>query len=547
MTFRKRSLVFSHLEVRLPFLSAFVLCCFVGLLHRALLASDIGRVPALLHGGAVSSTNTLLPGTRFATPWYVQDSGVAGPTILIVGGVHGNEPAGARAADAIRLWPLTKGRLVVIPKANVPGLAANKRLIPNLATNVSNLNRNYPRVDRDEPARGEPATAIWAIALQFKPDWLLDLHEGYDFHQVNEKSVGSSVICFPNPKAMKAADSMLAAVNGEITDEELKFVRRDMPIDGSLARAGGEHLHIPAMTLETTSKQPMEKRVHQHEVLVHTLLQHLGMMGAVIPARETIAEISTSRPEGSPNTSTLPARIRIALYKGPGTGGAGPTNLLKRLNHAPETSITEVSPAEIQSGALTNYNVVIFGGGSGSKEAEAIGEIGRSNVVNFVSNGGGYVGICAGAYLATSGYPWSLNLLNVKTVSPKWQRGRATLKVELTPDGQKILGSTGKDLEVLYHNGPVVKTANVDTLPPFESLAYFRTEVASNGAPAGVMIDSPAIIAAPFKKGRVVFCSPHPEQTKGLEDLIPRAIDWCSSPREPEKSIPASKDATAGQ
>ena len=198
-----------------------------------------GKIPA----AEMSSTNLLMSGTRFATEWYVRDTGIPGPTIFICGGVHGNEPAGANSAEVIRQWPLLKGKLVVVPRANVPGLAANKRLIPGLETNLSNLNRNYPRVGKTEDPRGELATEIWKLALQFKPDWLLDLHEGFDFHQVNDKSVGSSAINFPNPKGVEAADKMLAAVNREITDEKLKFVRRDMPIDGSLARAGGEHLH----------------------------------------------------------------------------------------------------------------------------------------------------------------------------------------------------------------------------------------------------------------------------------------------------------------
>ena len=494
------------------------------------------------------STNRLLGGTRFATEVYVRDSGVSGPTVMIVGGVHGNEPAGANAAEVIRQWPLIKGRLVVVPRANVPGLVANKRLIPDLETNLSNLNRNYPRGGKEEGPRGELATEIWKLALQYQPDWLLDLHEGFDFHQVNDKSVGSSIICFPNPKGAEAADLMLAAVNREIADEKLKFVRRDMPIDGSLARAGGEHLKIPSMTVETTSKQPMEKRVHQHEVLVRALLHHLGMTDGKIPARPVIADGTIFKPLALTAVAPeKPAKLRIALYKGPGTGGAGPPNMISRMNNPPETSITEVSPEEIQAGVLTNYDVVIFGGGSGSKEAAAIGEVGRSNVVAFVSNGGGYVGICAGAYLCTAGYSWSLKILNVKTVSPKWQRGRTTLEMELTPAGQKILGSSTTNLAVVYHNGPVVQPAELFNLPPFETLAYYRTEVASNGTPAGVMVNSPALIAAPYEKGRVVFCSPHPEQTKGLEDIIPRAVQWTAFRGELETLTIPVKESKAGK
>ena len=143
----------------------------------------------------------------------------------------------------------------------------------------------------------------------------------------------------------------------------------------------------------------------------------------------------------------------------------------------------------------------------------------------FVGRGGGYIGICAGAYLATSGYPWSLHLINAKTLSPKWKRGRAELKMELTPAGGEIFGGP-TNLDVLYHQGPVVGPAGVTNLPPYEPLAYFRTEVASNDTPKGIMINSPAIFAGTFQKGRVLCISPHPEQTAGLEYIVPQAVNW---------------------
>lgn len=467
---------------------------------------------------ATTSTNTLLPGTRFATEYYVQDSGIGGPTVMIVGGAHGNEPAGAAAAENIRLWSIKTGKLVVVPRANVPALLANKRNTPNLSTNLSNLNRNYPRAGKEEGARGELAQAIWGLALEQKVGWLLDLHEGFDFNQVNEKSVGSSIIAFPEDRGRKAADLMLNAVNETITNAELKFVLRNMPIDGSLARAGGEHLKIPSMTVETTSKQPMEKRIRQHEIMVHRLMLHLGMLDEVIPPSELAK---------SPATSLEPT-IRVALYKGPGTGGQGPPSLMKRLNNPPQSTIAQITPEEIRSGALTNYDVVIFGGGSGSKEAEGIGETGRAAVKEFVANGGGYIGICAGAYLATSGYPWSLGLVNAKTVSPKWQRGRAFVKLELTEPGQNILGKREGEFDCRYANGPIVAPDNKPDLPAFDTLAYFRSEVSSNGTPVGVMINSPAIFSGQFQQGRVVCVSPHPEQTDDLHDIVPNAILWAA-------------------
>lgn len=478
---------------------------------------------------ANSSTNIILAGSRFETPCYTVDAGLPGPTVMIVGGVHGNEPAGAQAAEGIRQWPILKGKLIVIPRANVPGLEANKRLIPGLSTNLNNLNRNYPRAGQtDHSARGELAQAIWKIANDSKPDWILDLHEGFDFHQLNEKSVGSSIICFPIAAAQNAADEMLAAVNATIPDSQLKFVRREMPVDGSLARAAGEHLHVPGMTLETTSKQPMEMRVQQQHTAVRTLLVRLGMLEKSADALPAAASVPAESPE-SISKSLTTHTIKVALYKGPGTGGKGPPELIKKLNATNAlTSITEITPEEIRAGALTNFDVVIFGGGSGSAEAKAIGETGCAQVEQFVSRGGGYVGICAGAYLATAGYPWSLKIINAKTLSPKWQRGRAVLKMELTPTGEDILGGE-KNVDVVYHQGPIVGPASATNLPPYETLAYFRTEVASNNTPVGIMINSPAIFAGAYHKGKVICISPHPEQTEGLEYIVPQAVQWVTA------------------
>ena len=512
----------------------------LGMAGRLALGLENSSVSDLHTSSLRATTNSLLAGTRFATEYYVEDSGTPGPTVMIVGGVHGNEPAGAKAAEVIRHWPITQGRLVVLPCANVLGLAANKRLIPNLDTNLNNLNRNYPRAGKEEGPRGELAEAIWNVALQFKPNWLLDLHEGFDFHQVNDASVGSSIIAFPDEKGRAAAALMLESVNATITNAELKFVLRDMPINGSLARAGGEHLKIPSMTLETTSKQPMEKRIAQHELMVHRLLNHLGMMGDALPASDFAGSGGTPKTKTA-NSDILPA-IRVALYKGPGTGGAGPPSMMKKMNetNAP-TSLTEVSAEEIRGGALTNYDVVIFGGGSGSKEAESLGEAGRDEVQKFVGNGGGYVGICAGAYLATANYPWSLKIINARTLSPKWQRGRAVLKMELTPSGAGILGGE-TNVDVVYHQGPVVGPASATNLPPYETLAYFRTEVASNDTPKGIMINSPAIFAGQFKSGKVICISPHPEQTPGLEDIVPNAVNWVA-PRKNSVALKPSLKA----
>jgi hypothetical protein len=292
-----------------------------------------------------------------------------------------------------------------------------------------------------------------------------------------------------------------------------------LPVDGSFARAVGEQLRVPAMIIETTSKQPLATRVRQQEIIVHRLLAELGMAPDEIRFDSTTNNFDL-RP------IITPPKIIVAIYKGSGTGGKGPPNLLKRLNAGGETSLTQISPEEISEGKLTNYDVVIFAGGSASKQSAALSEAGGAQVRKFVASGGGYIGICAGAYLATCSSAQRLHLINATTLSPKWQRGRAVLKVEITPAGEQILGGAKTNLDVLYHNGPVVGPTGDTNLPPYETLAFFRTETAQNNTPKGIMVNSPAIFAAPFQRGKVICISPHPEQTDGLDYLVPLAVKW---------------------
>lgn len=221
------------------------------------------------------------------------------------------------------------------------------------------------------------------------------------------------------------------------------------------------------------------------------------------------------------------ALTRVALYRGPGTGGAGPTNLMQQLSHPPEMTIQQVTAEEIQAGVLTNYQVVIFAGGIASKQSATLGEKGREAVRSFVGSGGGYIGICAGAYLATSRSN-GLRIIDAQTVSPKWERGRGEVKIELTKEGQGILPKLEGQHDILYVNGPIVEPAGLPELEDYQALALFRTELAKNGTPVGIMVNSPAIFAGPFGKGRVVCISPHPEQTKGLDGIVLNSVKWAA-------------------
>jgi putative intracellular protease/amidase len=218
--------------------------------------------------------------------------------------------------------------------------------------------------------------------------------------------------------------------------------------------------------------------------------------------------------------------IRVALLDDAGATGQGIPRVTEQLGKTSDIKATIVKGGDIAAGALKDYDVVMFTGGSGSKQAGALGEAGREEVRKFVERGGGYVGICAGAYLACSGFSWGIGVLDAKTVSPKWRRGSGTVQIEVTADGKAVTGLATKRHDIRYVNGPIIQPHGREDIPDYEPLALFRTELAQNDSPKGVMVNSPAIVHGTFGKGRVITSSPHPEQTAGMETFVEHAVRW---------------------
>lgn len=227
--------------------------------------------------------------------------------------------------------------------------------------------------------------------------------------------------------------------------------------------------------------------------------------------------------------------VRVALYADEGAGRRGIENVERQLKAAGHT-VVRFTGEEIAGGALRNgFDAVAFTGGSGSRQGRALGEEGREEVRQFVRNGGGYLGICAGAYLACSGYTeWGVGVLNARRISPRWRRGRAELKVEINEAGAEVTGLPVGVHKIRYANGPVFGPhAGNNDIPPYEVLGTFIEEVAENDTPAGIQIGAPAFARGTYGKGRVVVSSPHPESTPGLSDVFAAsAVAWLTAPRD---------------
>jgi hypothetical protein len=435
--------------------------------------------------------------------------------------MHGNEPAGYRAAHQVRHWPIVRGRLVVLPQVNRAGLTANMRWAPDFRNDRSrrDLNRNFSTSGDSRPLT-PLCRAVWQFATEQEPDWVFDLHEGFDFHRINSKSVGSGIIAFP--EQVEFARALQQAVNADVApDRHFDLLTKSGPVNGSLARACHEQLGANSFILETTFKdQPVSKRTRQQRCMMSAALQRIGLI------HDDCTDLLS--PLSSPGIS------RVAIFD---DAGANEAKVLSTIDNRPDILVSHVGPADLCPAVLKQIDVLLFPGGSGSKQGKAIGEERRHHVRQYVRNGGGVIGICGGAYLCSSHYDWSLNLMNAsvfnKTVEipgkgrkSMWYRGPATdVDVEITQDGKPALGIHGLH-SVNYQNGPILSPGDHPSAPAYKPLAYFRTENGIYDPQKNTMIGAPAVVESQFGKGRVLAISPHFESTPNQTSVVLRSIEY---------------------
>ena len=219
------------------------------------------------------------------TPVYVVESGQPGPTVVIVGGVHGDETAGAVSAMSVTDWQFTLGRVIVIPTASVTALEDGTRMTPTAeGEDEINLNRLFP-INGDEQVAHPLAVDIWRLLDNVRPDWVLDLHEGERYFiaeppELEDKSVGQTIIVLRDTWAEPLAALMVRSVNQTIDSAMKQYVLIGFgrTSRGQLARAAAEHLGARGMIIETVNSDgSVESRVANHQATLREFFRVLGM------------------------------------------------------------------------------------------------------------------------------------------------------------------------------------------------------------------------------------------------------------------------------
>ena len=209
---------------------------------------------------------TLMAGTPWETELYIISSPNDGPTLMVTGGIHGDEPAGYLAADEIATWAIDRGTLLVLPRANVPAIASRTRNAPG----GPDLNRIFPG-DKNGVKTGKLAAEILAVVDEFQPEWVIDLHEAENFELLLRGALGQTFIYPDNSVSEDIVFEMLTAVNRTIMLEEYHFILLRGMAGGSLIEAA-QMRGADALIIETCTQMALSERIKFHRQVVSSLL-----------------------------------------------------------------------------------------------------------------------------------------------------------------------------------------------------------------------------------------------------------------------------------
>jgi len=210
---------------------------------------------------------------------FTIDSGNSGPTLLLIAGTHGNEPAGTIGLEKFLNSNviISKGKIIIIPRVNKIGLFLGTRWGFNAFMPID-YNRNYPsspnEIGTDHINRQIVNYAQFA-------DFAVDFHEGWGFNITDSSSMGSGIYPSNTETAKKIANNTLHELNKNITQSDKKFtVNFDSPrIKNSLDSFYNAH-NKNYMLIETSGQndiQPIDLRVKQVLLVIDVVLENLGM------------------------------------------------------------------------------------------------------------------------------------------------------------------------------------------------------------------------------------------------------------------------------
>lgn len=218
-------------------------------------------------------------------------SGLPGPTLLVIGGIQGDEPGGFNAASLLVTdYRATRGEIWVVPNLNFESIIKRSRGVHG------DMNRKFLSLHPDDPEY-EAVMKIKRIITDPQVDMVLNLHDGSGFYNPvhvdkneNPHRWGQSIVIdqkniqarkFGNLE--KIAHRAIAAVNFSSQSKRARF-----RLKNTRTREGDKEMEKtltyfairngkPAMGVEASKSHPTEKRIYNHLKFVEAMFAELGI------------------------------------------------------------------------------------------------------------------------------------------------------------------------------------------------------------------------------------------------------------------------------
>lgn len=221
-----------------------------------------------------------------------------GKTLMLIGGIQGNEPGGFLSADLYADMSLKKGNLIVVPRANFNSIILNQRG-PN-----GDMNRRFSPEDTSTSMEDKIVTKLKELISE--SDYLLNLHDGSGYYYPeyidkwrNPTRFGQSIIAdcreyrIPGTdkviKLEETAKKVISQVNPHIQNDLHKFhfmntktENKDSPHREQQHSATYYALtthHIPAFGVETSKFLPsIDLKVRYHNLIINAFKEVFGII-----------------------------------------------------------------------------------------------------------------------------------------------------------------------------------------------------------------------------------------------------------------------------
>ena len=192
-----------------------------------------------------------------------------------------------------------------------------------------------------------------------------------------------------------------------------------------------------------------------------------------------------------------------------------------------DLNVRTITTGDIARGVLDSLDAIVIPGGGGSRQYLNLGGENVRRIKEFVTRGGGAVGICAGAYLFSDTPDYTcLGISGACAIDREHDnRGHGNAAFRLTEEGKRLFPEYARadTLFCMYYEGPVLIPAEGG----YTEFATMLSDVHEEGdAPANMTNNRPFFLGNNYGKGRVFCTIAHPEATPGKMWMIARMVRW---------------------